>query len=184
MATRSSTTCPWRTILQACIIKYMNILHTEACKPQEKIAKFVYTVRQNFPSPTMDLEKDKESTKHLPGSKESTKQSKRAVQDPSSRTKRTANSETSDTDSAYSTESESNYTAHLPRPPCSPKPTRQHLQTHPVPSTRPSKSQQTYKHKMHPGDQTIAHPHSKTHKEQQKNQPSQHLDTSAKDKHF
>ena len=61
-----------------------------------------------------------------------TEQPRRMALDPSSSTKRTANS---DTDSAYSTESESNHTAHLPRPPCSPKPTRQHL--------RPSTSSQS-----------------------------------------
>ena len=133
MATRSSTKCPWRKFYKH-ITKYMNILHTEACKPQEKIAKLVYAVTYHFASPTMDLEKDEKSTKqlqeskeHLQGSKESTKQSKRVVQESNKRTRRTSNSDTNDTDSAYSTESESNYTAHLPRPSCSPKPTRQHL---------------------------------------------------------
>ena len=159
MATRSSTKCPWRNF-HKCIIKYMNILHMEACKPQMKIDKFVYTMRHNFPSPTMDLEKDEKSTKQLQGSKESTKQSKRVAQESNYRTKITSNSET---DSAYSTESESNHTAHLPRPPSSPKPTRQHLRpstssqpitileeeisststrTCPAPPPRPSKSQQ------------------------------------------
>ena len=45
------------------------------------------------------------------------------AQDPSSSTSN------SNTDSSYSTESESNYAAHLPRPPSSPKPTRQHLKS-------------------------------------------------------
>ena len=49
-------------------------------------------------------------TKQLQGSKESTKQSKRVVQESNKRTKRTSNSDTNDTDSAYSTGSESNYT--------------------------------------------------------------------------
>ena len=51
----------------------------------------------------------------------------------------------SDTDSAYSTEAEINYTEHLPRPPCISQPTKQHLKTHPVPSPRSSKSQQITK---------------------------------------
>ena len=160
MTTRSNTKCPWRKFYK-CITKYMNILHTEACKPQEKIAKLVYAVTYHFASPAMDLEKDEKSTKQFKGSKESTKQSKRAVQESNNRTKITSNS---DTDSAYNTEPESNYAAHLPRPPCSPKPTKQHLQpcpnnsqsitileeeitststrTHPVPPPRPSKSQE------------------------------------------
>ena len=68
------------------------------------------------------------------------------VQDPNNSTKgRTSNSDTDSTDSAYSTESEGNHTihpqdtnfsllqdctAHLPRPPCSTRPTRQHLWPH------------------------------------------------------
>ena len=39
-------------------------------------------------------------------------------------------------------------------------------------------------HKMLQGDQTFAHPHPKTHKEQQQDQSSLHLDTSARAKHF
>ena len=93
---------------------------------------------------------------------QTTEQPRRMALDPSSSTKdRTSNS---DTDSAYSTESESNHTAHLPRPPCSPKPTRQCItrpstssqsitileegisststRTHPVPPPRSSKSKQ------------------------------------------
>ena len=93
----------------------MNSLHIEACEPQLKIARFMYAVKHNFASTTMDLTKDsKKSTKQLQGSKKF----KIMAQDASN----------SDTYSAYNTESESNYTEHLPRPPCSSKPTRQHLQ--------------------------------------------------------
>ena len=120
-ATRSSTKCPWRQFYK-CIIKYMDSLHAEPCEPQMKIDTFVHAIRHSFPSPTMDLEKHKKSTKQM----QTTEQPKMA-QDPNSSTKRTANTEISDTDSAYSTESESNYAAHLPRPPCSLQPTRQHL---------------------------------------------------------
>ena len=155
MATRSSTKCPWRKFYK-CVIKYMNILHMEACEPQMKITKFVYTMRHNFASPTMDLEQDKKSTQQLQGSKESIKQSKRVAQESNNSTKdRTSNS---NTDSAYSTESESNYAAHLPRPPCSPKPTRQHLRPHPIPSPRPSKSQQLINTKCIQGTRPSCNP--------------------------
>ena len=109
MATISKIKCPWRKFYKH-VNKYMNSLHAEPCEPQMKIAKFVYAMKHNIASPTMDLEKDKKSTKQLQGSKESTKQSKRAVQESNNRTKRTSNSDTNDTDSAYSTGSESNYT--------------------------------------------------------------------------
>ena len=75
-----------------------------------KLPNLFFAVRHYFASPTMDLEKDKQSTKQLQGSKKSTKQSKRMVQDPNNSTKKTSNSDITDTDSAYSTESESNYT--------------------------------------------------------------------------
>ena len=88
----------------------MNSLHIEACEPQMKIAKFMYAVKHNFANTTMNLTKDsKTSTKQLQGSKKS----KKMAQDPSSSTKSTSNS---NTDSAYNTESESNYTECLPRP--------------------------------------------------------------------
>ena len=78
-----------------------------------KIARFMYAMKHNFASTTMNLTKDsKKSTKQLQGSKKS----KIMAQDTSN----------SDTNSAYNTESESNYTEHLPRPPCSSKATRQH----------------------------------------------------------
>ena len=91
----------------------MNSLHIEACEPHMKIARFMYAVKHNFANTTMNLTKDsKTSTKQLQGSKKS----KIMAQDTSN----------SDTDSAYNTESECNYTKHLPRPPCSSKATRQH----------------------------------------------------------
>ena len=102
MATRSSTKCPWRQFYK-CIIKYMNSLHAEPCKPQMEIDTFVHAIRHSFPSPTMDLEKHKKSTKQM----QTTEQPRRMALDPSSSTNRTSNS---DTDSAYSTETESSYT--------------------------------------------------------------------------
>ena len=109
MATISNIQCPWKKFYKQ-VIKCMNSLHTEACEPQMKIARFMYAVKHNFASTTMNLT----STKQLQGSKKS----KIMAQ----------NTSNSDTDSAYNTESESNYTKHLPRPPCSSKATRQHSQ--------------------------------------------------------
>ena len=79
----------------------MDSLHTETCQPQMKIAKFIFAVRHHFASPRMNLAKGRKSTK----------QSKMMAQDQNNSTKgRTSNSDTDDTDSAYSTESESNHT--------------------------------------------------------------------------
>ena len=109
MATRNSTKCPWRKFYKH-ITKYTNILHTEACELQEKIAKLVYAVTYHFASPIVDLEQNKKSTKQM----QTTEQPRKMTLDQSSSTKdRTSNS---DTDSAYSTESESNHTAPPPRP--------------------------------------------------------------------
>ena len=115
MATRSSTKCPWRQFYKG-IIKYMDSLHAEPCKPQMKIDTFVHAIKHSFPSPTMDLEKHKTSTKQM----QTMEQPRKMAQDPNSITKRTSNS---DTDSAYNTESESNsktsHTStltHLPKP--------------------------------------------------------------------
>ena len=129
MANISNIQCPWKNFYKQAI-RCMNSLHIEACKPQMKVAKFIYAMRHNFASPTMNLTKEsKKSTKQSQGSRRSTKQSKMMVQDTNNSTKgRTSNSDTDETDSAYNTESESNHTAHLPRPPCSPRPTRHHLQ--------------------------------------------------------
>ena len=112
MATISNIQCPWKKFYKQ-VIKCMNSQHKEACEPQMKIARFMYAMKHNFASTTMNLTKDsKKSTKQLQGSKKS----KIMAQDTSN----------SNTDSAYNTESESNYTEHLPRPPCSSKATRQY----------------------------------------------------------
>ena len=132
MATRSSTKCPWRKFYKH-ITKYMNILHTEACKPQEKIAKLVYAVTYHFASPIVDLEQNKKSTKQM----QTTEQPRRMTQDPSSSTKRTANTETIDTDSAYSTDTESSYTPQMENTKFS------SLQDHTKNITRPSTSSQS-----------------------------------------
>ena len=112
-----------------CIIEYMDSLHAEQCEPQMKIDIFVNAIRNTFfqqnekstkqtqtteqpmmtldASTTMDLEQ--KSTKQT----QTTEQPMKTL-DPSSSTKhRTSNS---DTDSAYNTEAESNYTECLPRP--------------------------------------------------------------------
>ena len=132
MATRSSTKCPWRKFYKH-ITKYMNILHTEACKPQEKIAKLVYAITYHFASPIVDLEQNKKSTKQM----QTTEQPRRMTQDPSSSTKRTANTETIDTDSAYSTDTESSYTPQMENTKFS------SLQDHTKNITRPSASSQS-----------------------------------------
>ena len=116
--TKSSTKCPWRQFYKR-IIKYMDNLHAEPCEPQMKIDTFIHAIKHSFPSPTMDPEKHEKSTKQT----QTTEQPRQMAQDPSSSTSN------SDIDSSYSTESESNYAAHLPRPPCSPKLTRQHLKS-------------------------------------------------------
>ena len=147
MATISNIQCPWKKFYKQAV-KCMKSLHIETCKPQIKIARFMYAVKHNFASTTMDLTKDsKKSTKQLQGSK--SVMFKIMAQNPSSSTSYSdtdsAYSTEADTDSTYSTEVEINYTEHLPRPPCISKPTKQHLKTHPVPSPRSSKSQQTTK---------------------------------------
>ena len=60
--TKSSTKSPWRQFYKH-IIKYMDSLHAEPCKPQMKIDTFIHAIKHSFPSPTMDLEKHKTSTK-------------------------------------------------------------------------------------------------------------------------
>ena len=102
--TKSSTKCPWRQFYK-CIIKYMDSLHTEPCEPQMKIDTFIHAIKHSFTSPTMDLEKHKTSTKQT-----QTIEQPKMAQDPSSSTSN------SDTDSSYSTGSESNLTECLPRP--------------------------------------------------------------------
>ena len=124
MATKSSTKCPWKQFCKH-IIKYMDNLHTEACEPQMKIARFMDAVKHNFASTTIHLTKeDKKSTKQT-----QTTEKPKMAQDPSSSTKRTSNS---DTDSAYNTESESNSkTSHISTSTHQPKPSTStsHLST-------------------------------------------------------
>ena len=103
--TKSSTKCPWRQFYKH-IIKYMDSLHAEPCEPQTKIDTFIHAIKHSFPSPTTDPEKHETSTKQT-----QTIEQPKMAQDPSNNTKKTANSETDDTDSAYNTESEC-----LPRP--------------------------------------------------------------------
>ena len=189
MATKSATTttksskCPWRQFHKH-IIEYMDSLHIETCEPQMKIARFMYAVKHNFASTTMDLTKDsKKSIKQLQGSKSIT--FKIMAQNPSSSTSY------SDTDSTYSTEAEINYTEHLPRPPCISKPTKQHLKTHPVPSPRSSKSQQIntkYIQGTRPShipiptksDSKTSHPNTSTHQPKPSISTWPHTQTTAK----
>ena len=128
--TKSSTKCPWKQF-HKCIIKYMDSLHAEQCKPQMKIDIFVNAIRNTFfqqnekstkktqttdqPMMTLDastaMDLEQTSTKQT-----QTIEQPKMEQNPSNNTKKTANSETDDTDSAYNTEAESNYTECLPRP--------------------------------------------------------------------
>ena len=81
----------------------MDSLHAEQCEPQMKIDIFVNAIRNTF------FQQNEKSTKQT----QTTEQPMMTL-DPSSSTKhRTSNS---DTDSAYNTEAESNYTECLPRP--------------------------------------------------------------------
>ena len=130
MTTRSSTKCPWRQFYK-CIIKYMDSLHTEPCKPQMKIYTFIHAIKHSFPSPTMDPEKHEKSTKQT-----QTIEQPKMAQGPSSSTKRTSNS---DTDSANNTESESNSktshistSTHLPKPSTSTRPDTQTTVKQPI----------------------------------------------------
>ena len=127
ITTRNSIKCPWRQFYKH-IIKYLDSLYAEACKPQLKIARFMYAVKHNFASTTMDLEQ--KSTKQT----QTTEQPRSMALDPSSSTKHRTPS--SDTDSAYNTESESNYTEHLPRPPCNNS--QQPINTKCIQGTKPS----------------------------------------------
>ena len=107
----------------------MDSLHAEQCEPRMKIDIFVNAIRNTF------FQQNEKSTKQMQTTEQpmmtldasttmdfepkSTKQTQTTEQpmmtlDPSSSTKhRTSNS---DTDSAYNTEAESNYTECLPRP--------------------------------------------------------------------
>ena len=127
--TKNSTKCPWRQFYKR-IIKYMDSLHAEPCEPQIKIDTFIHAIQHSFPSPTMDPEKHETSTKQT-----QTIEQPKMEQNPSNNTKKTANSETDDTDSAYNTEAESNHTECLPRPSKS----EQITNTKHIQGTRPSR---------------------------------------------
>ena len=172
MATISNIQCPWKKFYKQAV-KYMKSLHIETCEPQMKIARFMYAVKHNFASTTMDLTKDsKKSTKQLQGSKSI--MFKIMAQNPSSSTSH------SDTDSAYSTEVEINYTEHLPRPPCISKTNKTTLKN--TSSTFSKILKKPADHKVQPGDQTFLHPHS--NQEHQQAQSSKHLNTPTKAKCF
>ena len=71
MATISNIQCPWKKFYKQ-VIKCMNSLHIEACEPQMKFDRFMYAMKHNFASPTMNLTKDsKKPTKQLQGSNKS-----------------------------------------------------------------------------------------------------------------
>ena len=116
--TKNTTKCPWKQF-HKCIIKYMDSLHAEQCEPQMKIDIFVNAIRNTF------FQQNETSTKQT-----QTIEQPKMAQNPSNNTKKTASSETDDTDSAYNTDTE-----HLPRPPRNtnqPKPgtsTRSNTQT-------------------------------------------------------
>ena len=131
---KSRTKCPWKQFHKR-IIEYMDSLHAEQCEPQMKIDTFVNAIRNTF------FQQNEKSTKQTQTTEQpmmtvdarttmdleqtSTKQTQtieqpKMEQKPSNNTKKTANSETDDTVSAYNTDTE-----HLPRPPCNknqPKP--------------------------------------------------------------
>ena len=109
--TKNSTKCPWKQFYKR-IIKYMDSLHEEPLEPQMKIDTFVSAIRNTFPIES------------------STKQTQTSEQ-PQTQTTEQLSSSTpnSDTDSVYSTESDSNDEAHLPRPSYTPKPTKNNSTT-------------------------------------------------------
>ena len=142
--TKNRTKCPWKQFHKH-IIEYMDSLHAEQCEPQMKIDIFVNAIRNTFfqqnekstkqtqtteqpmmtldASTTMDLEQ--KSTKQT-----QTIEQPKMAQNPSNNTKKTASSETDDTDSAYNTDTE-----HLPRPP--------HNKNQPKPGTSTRSNTQT-----------------------------------------
>ena len=166
--TKNRTKCPWKQFHKR-IIEYMDSLHAEQCEPQMKIDIFVNAIRNTFfqqnekstkqtqtteqpmmtldASTTMDLEQT--STKQT-----QTIQQPKMEQNPSNNTKKTASSETDDTDSAYNTEAESSYAAHLPRPSKS----QQITNTKYIQGTRPSHIPIPTK-----SDSKTSHPNTSTH---------------------
>ena len=142
--TTSNAKCPWKQFYKR-IIKYMDSLHAEQCEPQMKIDMFVNAIRNTFFQQNETSTKQTQTTEQpmmtldasttMDPKQTSTKQTQtieqpKMEQNPSNNTKKTASSETDDTDSAYNTDTE-----HLPRPPCNknqPKPgtsTRSNTQT-------------------------------------------------------
>ena len=124
--TKSSTKCPWKQFHKR-IIKYMDSLHAEQCEPQMKIDMFVNAIRNTFFQQNETSTKQTQTTEQpmmtldasttMDFEQTSTKQTQtieqpKMEQNPSNNTKKTASSETDDTDSAYNTDTE-----HLPRPP-------------------------------------------------------------------
>ena len=100
--TKSSTKCPWKQFYKR-IIKYMDSLHEEPSEPEMKIATFVSAIRNTFPIES--------STKQTQTSEQPRKMAQTQTTEQLS-----SSTPNSDTDSVYSTESDSNDEAHLPRP--------------------------------------------------------------------
>ena len=71
MANHSSTQWPW-TIFYTNALNYMDSLHAEICQPEIKITKFIVAARHRFASSMMNLQ----------GSKKSTEQSKKIMENP------------------------------------------------------------------------------------------------------
>ena len=118
--TKNSTKCPWKQFYKR-IIKYMDSLHKEPSEPEMKIATFVSAIRNTFPIES--------STKQTQTSEQPRKMAQTQTTEQLS-----SSTPNSDTDSVYSTESDSNDEAHLPRPSYTPKPkknnsTTSHLST-------------------------------------------------------
>ena len=113
--TKRSTKCPWKQLYKR-IIKYMDSLHEEPLEPQMKIDTFVSAIRNTFPIET--------STKQT----QTPEQPKKMAQTQTTE-QLSSNTPNSDTDSVYSTESDSNDAAHLPRPSYMPKPTKNNSTT-------------------------------------------------------
>ena len=147
----------------------MDSLHAEQCEPQMKIDIFVNAIRNTFFQQNEKATKQMQTTEQhmmtldasttMDFEPKSTKQTQtieqpKMAQNPSNNTKKTASSETDDTDSAYNTDTE-----HLPRPPRNknlPKPsasTRPNTQTTakrltvPAPKTSTASTYQQHKRK-------------------------------------
>ena len=113
--TKNSTKCPWKQFYKR-IIKYMDSLHEEPLEPQMKIDTFLSAIRNTFPIES--------STKQT----QTSEQPRKMVQTQTTE-QLSSSTPNSDTDSVYSTESDSNDEAHLPRPSYTPKPTKNNSTT-------------------------------------------------------